>query len=661
MKADLIKQFNLPPYIKDKTFAQASIAIENKFKDRKDKYSNDTKEELMQRLADAQEYVKMQDALQNESQQIPDQMEGQVPQGMEQFMQQGQGQEMMQPQQGEQIPPGMEEYMAQQGGQEMSPEMMQQGQQQMAYGGRVKQPDTNQHFVGALIPPLAASLLGSGAAAGGAAAAGAAGAGAGLASTLGAGAAGVVPTTIGAAAAPIAGGSVVSPALASANPLVAGAGQAPTMGKFGQAMKFMKGQNEQEQPQQQTQSTPVTPVPTQAGAVTVGDGTSDSLKGISKSLGDKSGMIGAGLDLANAAFGKVNLDRSGSTRYKAEDNVGLNALSKSAGAAAKGNFLKAGMLAATSLIGASRKNKEIEKVNHNYTLGQNAQYRQSDFAFGGDVNKFNKGGKPRPLQTALIGNKLGITPIQGSVVDPMLTKPAPEVNWAEPNKTIAGRALDFMGNNASRAAEFAPVVSNLLALKNLKRGATARGSRLDNVYQKQQFDEARALNQLGQQNIPRALTEASGGDAGTLRSSLLGADVNYKKALSNIMGDQAQRNIAENQFKYQADAQKDQTNVMLDQDFINRQAQDEGAYQSTKSKFQRQIADDIAGIGREAGNKDLVKEMFGYKWDGEYYVDKNGIKHSREEVNKKVAEKKAEKIKTTTTQNMFGGYTMKKR
>lgn len=58
MKDKIIKQFNLPSYIKGKTFAEASKLIEAKFKDREDTISNQTKKELLERLAQAQESLK---------------------------------------------------------------------------------------------------------------------------------------------------------------------------------------------------------------------------------------------------------------------------------------------------------------------------------------------------------------------------------------------------------------------------------------------------------------------------------------------------------------------------------------------------------------------------------------------------------------------------
>lgn len=52
---DLIKKHNLPSYIKDKTFSEASKMINNKFKDRSDKLSLETRDELLERLKMAQE------------------------------------------------------------------------------------------------------------------------------------------------------------------------------------------------------------------------------------------------------------------------------------------------------------------------------------------------------------------------------------------------------------------------------------------------------------------------------------------------------------------------------------------------------------------------------------------------------------------------------
>jgi hypothetical protein len=67
MKQNIIEQFKLPSYVKNKSFADASKAIEKRFKDRTDKHSISTKKELLERLATAQESIKQESMPQPES------------------------------------------------------------------------------------------------------------------------------------------------------------------------------------------------------------------------------------------------------------------------------------------------------------------------------------------------------------------------------------------------------------------------------------------------------------------------------------------------------------------------------------------------------------------------------------------------------------------
>lgn len=95
LNKDLIKQFSLPGYVAGKSVSDASKAIDDKFKDRSDKYAQETKKTLLDRLANAQEYLKQQEqasidktneSMQANSQEIPDQMNGQIPEGMEEYV-----------------------------------------------------------------------------------------------------------------------------------------------------------------------------------------------------------------------------------------------------------------------------------------------------------------------------------------------------------------------------------------------------------------------------------------------------------------------------------------------------------------------------------------------------------------------------------------------
>jgi hypothetical protein len=101
----LVKQFNLPNYVAGKSVSDASKAIDDKFKDRADRYAQETKKTLLDRLSSAQEYLKQQEqasmeqanqSMQSNSQEIPDQMNGQIPEGMEEYAEQA-------PQQGQDV------------------------------------------------------------------------------------------------------------------------------------------------------------------------------------------------------------------------------------------------------------------------------------------------------------------------------------------------------------------------------------------------------------------------------------------------------------------------------------------------------------------------------------------------------------------------------
>ena len=93
---NMTKEMNLPTYIKGKSFAEASKIINDKFLDRHDNYANETKNTLLKRLEQAQETIKAKDeeraqqiaqSMQTNSQQVPDMMNGEIPEGMEEFSQ----------------------------------------------------------------------------------------------------------------------------------------------------------------------------------------------------------------------------------------------------------------------------------------------------------------------------------------------------------------------------------------------------------------------------------------------------------------------------------------------------------------------------------------------------------------------------------------------
>ena len=89
----VIAQFNLPKSLAGKTAADATKLINNKFEGRNSKIDNNTKKAFLDRIAEAQETVKaeeqakIQEVMRINSTEVPDMMEGQIPQGMEEFTQ----------------------------------------------------------------------------------------------------------------------------------------------------------------------------------------------------------------------------------------------------------------------------------------------------------------------------------------------------------------------------------------------------------------------------------------------------------------------------------------------------------------------------------------------------------------------------------------------
>lgn len=71
MKQSLLKDFNLPKYLKGKSYADAADAISKKFEGRNDKVSLETKEELLGRLASAQEHTKQLEGISQSNEFMP--------------------------------------------------------------------------------------------------------------------------------------------------------------------------------------------------------------------------------------------------------------------------------------------------------------------------------------------------------------------------------------------------------------------------------------------------------------------------------------------------------------------------------------------------------------------------------------------------------------
>ena len=537
----LNKQFNIPAWVKGNTPAKEAESIKRKFKDRTDKTSIETMEELLKAVANKQEYLKMQQSLANESLQVPDRMNGEIPSGMEQF----------------------------------------------AKGGFFN----------------------------------------------------ISNSTIGQA-----------------------------FGKDATGEQQMNG---------------------------IGAG----IQGLATAA-----------DLGNMAFGDTGIDTSGQTSYRGvKANQGGMALSGALKGASAGMALGpvgaavGGVLGGVAgLIGGGKKRKELEQANVNNAFVNNAQY--SKMAFGGYTNSYSDGGhasieKDRFLKPVNSLNSYDAIGADGSFLtrQPLDLKPmgaigqdgnemrqfVQPVNTLTPNKyqsasfnslpDLATQPINkqrsnldlspvtnWLGKNAGNIMQYAPIIGNLT--DKVERAKDPRRDRLDKRYRPDIVDEAQLQkiveNEYG--NISNALRNTTNGSVGALRSNLLAASLNKNKALSNAYLQADDINRQENRTKQLFDLEVDQINLNQSNLDETDKQMNEAAYQTAKSAKRAALFEDLGKIGKEEVDKKLVKEMFGYTWDGRYFRDKKGKIITNSDGTPLKQSDLAGKITPDNNTKMFGGYLKRK-
>lgn len=259
---------------------------------------------------------------------------------------------------------------------------------------------------------------------------------------------------------------------------------------------------------------------------------------------------------------------------------------------------------------SSEKQKEEEQKMLNTASQKNNSMYSSDFGYGGK-KKYAVGGNLDDIFKVM------------NPLEPNTDLPAEDAKVAMANtpdiKTKLGKRLEFLKDKGSKLVKdnyadvlrYAPVVANAKQLADLDKPQYERLDRLDNRYEKDLADEAALTNQVEQEaaNTRRALTNASTGSAGALRSNLLGLNLSSSKALSDTMLQADNINRNENRSAQQFNLNVDQTNLRqanLEND-IN--ARNQGVYESNKSALISQLGDDIGNIGKEEKYKQMIEDL----------------------------------------------------
>lgn len=431
------------------------------------------------------------------------------------------------------------------------------------------------------------------------------------------------------------------------------------------------------------------------------EGLADNSMNVNQAAGgsflDMMGGAQGAVGLANSAFGTMNdifgksqVDTSGASGMTEQKNVALSGITGAAQGAMEGAKIGGPVGAviggvvkgAGSIIGAGKHNKLANMGNLNSALASRSDITgMTTYSLGSYLTDPN----PKYSGYDMLAKEIGYTPPNPNVnpVTPPSNTTAPN-QVREPNiraegtvmpgtynsiigsgmptkrvtqeqlnnaqKSINGERLDSAlgkaGDLASMVGRVSPILSNLFT--KIDKPNTRRGVRLGNQYDAQPFDTNALINQVNQNNISGAVAEMSGGDLGAARTNMLAGSLNRDKALANafIQGDQINRE--ENRVGFETGLRRDIFNAGQEERFIERKAQDDAAYTNAKLAQRAALFEDIAGLAKESEDTKLVRDMFGYTWDGKYYVDKKGNKYTPQEV--------ATQIKTSKeNESKYGG------
>jgi len=675
----LIKQFNLPGYVAGKSVSDASKVIDDKFKDRADKYAQETKKTLLDRLANAQEYLKQQEqatadqanqSMQANSQQIPDQMNGKIPEGMEEYTE--------------------EANSGFQGEQEQQMQSSVPNSPIAAFGGY----QINKFFNGGVVP-LENSLKP-----------------AGLNALQGAKiTASQVPDSAGVAPS-------INPQESSATPAGAVVGAASTAfdlarTAFGKPVQDTTGQVE---------SAKVDKVGMIGGSALKGAQAGAAFGPLGAAIG---GVVGAGAGilgsnkaekaaLINGNNFAINTNNKISDNYAANGgnlNIdpnkkaipitkeGLNNLnvvpgtrtSDQVGRYAKIVGYQPGVTEGkTGRQGAYVYSPEVaggrEFVNssglaslHNsdtwnqYQTNMKAQIASEQaaglpvssytnltkkFFDGGNLNggynpnldmseifKVKQNLNPQVTQDLMKKNDLAtnsssLSTYNNEAINPGLYSTQKQLDGDRYSlKNRLERAGETINENAGDLMRLAPVAMNAYQLKNLKKPQGFQYQTLDNRYKPQYVDEAQMQRNIDQEgrNTLSAISQM-GGSEGAIRNAMLASGINNTKGLSDAYANASAQNRAENTAAQQFNLGVDSQNTSIRNKAIDEMRADKGAYDSAKSKYLSAIGTDVGDIGKEKNASDAAIAMFGYTRKGKYVVDKNGNKVSPEELSKRQAD-----------------------
>jgi hypothetical protein len=201
--------------------------------------------------------------------------------------------------------------------------------------------------------------------------------------------------------------------------------------------------------------------------------------------------------------------------------------------------------------------------------------------------------------------------------------------------TGLNKAGQFIKDNKG-ALRYAPVAMNAFQLHKLnKEGYDTVNPIVNNArYNPQYMDERALTNQINAESnyAGNALANASNGSMGALSNSILASQLNKVRGLSDAYSKVADVNRNENKAAQQFNLGVDEANIGRRIGAEDRTAMNKGAFKTEQSKLRGQIGTDLGEIGKEETYKDMAKKLYGYDFNGKYFVAPDGTKKTTQEM-----------------------------
>jgi len=708
---DLAKQFNLPGYIKGKTFANASKAIDQKFNGRSDIHSNATKKELLDRLSGAQEHLKQQEEQVNQSllansQQIPDMMNGQIPEGMEEYVNQ-------EPQQEQQFAFGGDMFGEIYGDPIIDPT------KPITPPKKINRNDLSSLTINnsessnlnSTVKPIVKIQSGV------------------RNDKMGSGyylysrypvqnieSDREFVTTSGYNA--LKGTKPYQDYMKSYNPSTMSYG----------VNKFNWGGNLDSDDQytiQPGQSKSLTQVVTNDAQVEKGSSSNSGT--YMAAAGQALGSMGSGLSANKKPMFSTEQDDKNAQLEdsvgKTKDGVaaaigpwgtlfrGVEKLGQGVGDSVGGQtgdgiktffspdetvmkmnsdssistgdkILGSLFTPYANLVTNRRKEQRQAEASRLYSKSFNDQYGDTyNNAYGGELKQYGDGGeysvsgkKPliiptqgqsiieeRDLDLPITGNRWdkperSISEIDREIIDDQQSVTSPldfsKINKTDDSESMYSKASSYLDRNGGKFLKYAPVAMNAYQLSQLKKPENKMLQRLGNKYNPQYVDEAQLQNIVRQEgNNQSAAIQQMGGSEGALRNALLASGLNKTKALSDAYIKANAENRATDDKAQTFNLGVDQFNTQTQHKESEQHEQNAAAYRNEKSKYLASIGTDLGEIGKEEVNKNQIAAALGYDVDGDYVINKvTKERIHKDELAKRIA------AKENTTTKAYGGF-----